>query len=105
MPDARDVDNASRCALAQPIEQQRRQQERADVIGPERELEAALGHPAPARQARVVDEDMQRLAGTEELVGARPHRFEISQIEVEELDGGRAGQGDNLVEHRPSLLL
>ena len=80
---ARHVDDARRCAGLQLVEQEVREQERAHVVGAERQLEAAFRQAALPGQPGVVDQGMQRLVATEEVLGALTHRLELAEIELE----------------------
>ena len=59
---AGDVDDPGGSALPQAIQQQAGQQERPDMIGAERQLEAAGGQPSLPGQPGVVDQPVQWLA-------------------------------------------
>jgi hypothetical protein len=81
------------------------EQEVAEVVGAERQLEAVLGEAARAGQARVVDQHVDRLALADQRVGARPHGGEVAEVERDEAEPIVAGGAGQLVEHGPGLGL
>ena len=76
------------CLIA--IEQETREQIVTEVVRAERQLEALLGQAALAaqarREARVVDEAVNRQVAREQLLRARADRVEVAEIELCELD-------------------
>src|SRR5690606_30041740 len=90
---ARHGDHAGGRALDELVPQQLGQQEVADVVDAERQLESACRAASPAADAGVVEQDVQRLALGEERLRALPYRLEIPQVELEvvRLTAGRLG--------------
>ena len=91
---AGDDHDARRGALAEPVEEQRREQERADVVRPEVQLEAARGHAALPGQPGVVDQPVERLARREERLSARADGVEVAEVEYERCHARARGGGD-----------
>jgi len=83
--------------------EEHRQQEVPDVVGPERELEPLLGCPTRPRDARVVEEHVDRAAHRVDTRCARAHRVEVAEIQGDELRVARA-EGTDLFEHRARLV-
>src|SRR2546429_44877 len=91
--------------LAQPRQQQAREQERPDVVGRVGRVEAVLAEGARPCDARIVDQDVDRMAGLEERMRGAPHRSEIGNIEGHALrPRGRVAALDR-AQHGPGPLL
>src|SRR5213080_1058121 len=111
---ARHIDDPPLRRLPHPRQEEAREQEGPDVVGRVGEVEAVLGEGARPRDPGVVDQDVDRLAGSEKRLGGAPHRAEIRYIEghplrphgrVAALDPGQDGSGPLLGarrEHDPA---
>ena len=93
---ARHVHYPRGCAGLKQPEQGVRQQEMPEVVDPEHQLEPLLGHPARPAQARVVDQDVQRLPARQELGRARPDGIQVGQVQREHPDRIVPGRGPDI---------
>ena len=84
-------------------EQQRGQQEVAEVVDAEGELEPVSRAPALAGHAGVVDQDVERHVAGQQLLGGGPHRRQIAEVELEQVDGVVPGRRHDLLEYRLGL--
>jgi len=89
---------------AQAVEEQRDQQEVAEVVDLELALEAVLGEARDA-EARVGDEQVQGQVAGEEALGAAARRRERVEVQRQELDGRVGGRRLDLGNERRRLGL
>ena len=80
-------DDASRCALLQPVDEQVGEEERCQVVDGPGLLDAVLGEPAlRIHRPRVVDQDVEPRAAVENLGGEPAHRPLRGEVGDEHVD-------------------
>ena len=75
------------------------------MVGRVRQVEAVPAQGARARDAGVVDQDIDRLAGREERLGGAPHRAEIRDVQRHPLRRRRRETALERAQHGPGPLL
>jgi hypothetical protein len=78
------IDDARFFRFSEPWQEEVREEKRADVIGRVGYIEPIPGQRLRPGDARIVDEDVERVAGREKVVGSGTDRSQVRDVDLEE---------------------